>query len=145
MRFYITGLQTTKLSREFVLQSLKFIFAALKDREITVKSGCKSLLVAFLPEKSIQKLNFQFFNKNKPTDVLSFSPTEKDSLGELAVYCNEKRATRQGLTLREETFYLLLHGVLHLLGYNHESGGRKARQMYNLQDDIFKEWQLNAR
>ena len=145
MRFYVTGLQTEKLSKEFVLQSLKFIFEALKSRKITVKSGSKSLTVAFLSEESIQKLNFQFFGKNKPTNILSFSPTEKGSLGELAVYCDPKRAARQGLTLKEETFYLLLHGVLHLLGYNHEAGGRQARRMYDLQDDIFKEWQLKHR
>ena len=99
----------------------------------------KSLTVIFLSEKSIQELNFKFRGKNKPTDILSFAPTEKESLGELALYCDPKRASRLELTVREETFYLLLHGVLHLLDFNHEKEPQ-ASQMYAIQDTIFQQW-----
>ena len=140
MTFHLTGLKISGLSEQFVLQSLEFIFNSLETRTIT--SDRKSLTVTFLSEKSIKELNFRFLGKNKPTDVLSFSPTEEDSLGELAIYCDSKRAAHQGLTAEEEVFYLLAHGILHLLGYNHENGGKEAKQMYSIQDDIFQEWTL---
>ena len=138
MTFHLIAVKRSGLSQQFVVQSLEFIFKSLKAQDIT--SDKKSLTVAFVSEKSIKELNFRFFSKNKPTDVLSFSPTEEGSLGELAVYCDSKRAVRQGLTEEEEIFYLLLHGILHLLGYSHEEGEEPARQMYAIQDGIFEKW-----
>lgn len=99
----------------------------------------KSLTVVFLSKKSIQELNFKFRNKNKPTDILSFAPTEKESLGELALYSDPKRAARLQLTVKEEAFYLLLHGVLHLLGFSHKKEP-EASQMYAVHDHIFQQW-----
>ena len=91
----------------------------------------------------IKKLNKQFLKKNKTTDILSFSPIEDDSLGEL-VLCAEKitrQAREQRFNFEEEMAYLLLHGLLHLLGYHHEKGGAEARRMYQIQDEIFSRWQ----
>ena len=140
MTFHLTGLKISGLSEQFILQSLEFIFKSLKARKII--SNKKFLTVAFLSEESIKELNFRFLGKNKPTDVLSFSPTEENSLGELAIYCDSKRAAHQDLTVEEEVFYLLAHGILHLLGYNHENGGKEAKRMYGIQDDIFQKWTL---
>lgn len=138
MQFHITGLKRADLSKQFVLEALRFIFQNLSAKKI--RTNKSSLVVAFVSEKSITELNARFLKKNKPTDVLSFSPTEKDSLGELAVCCNLKRAASRGWSQQEEVFFLLLHGVLHLLGYSHEQGGAKARQMFRLQDHIFQQW-----
>ena len=140
MTFHLTGLKISGLSEQFVLQSLEFIFKSLKARKIV--SNKKFLTVAFLSEESIKELNFRLLGKNKPTDVLSFSPTEENSLGELAICCDSKRAAHQDLTVEEEVFYLLAHGILHLLGYNHENGGKDAKRMYGIQDDIFQKWIL---
>lgn len=167
MEFHLIGLSKARLSKKFVSESLEFIFNSLKSKKtanllshqsknsasnyprekkklsrkidlLKIKQK-KSLTVVFLSKKSIQELNFKFRGKNKPTDILSFAPTEKESLGELALYCDPKRAAHLGLTVKEETFYLLLHGALHLLDFSHEKEPQ-ASQMYAVQDDIFQQW-----
>ena len=98
-----------------------------------------SLTVAFLSEKAARDLNFRFRGKNKPTDVLSFAPLEEDSFGEIALYCDPKRAARLKLTVKEEIFYLFLHGILHLSGFRHDKEP-EASCMFALQDQIFEQW-----
>ena len=100
-------------------------------------------MISFVSSKNIQNLNQNFLKKNYVTDILSFSPSEKDSFGELAL-CGEQiisQAKDHKLTVKEETAYLILHGFLHLLGYHHEQGGKLAKQMYEIQDEIFHKWQ----
>ncbi|OFZ11504.1 MAG: rRNA maturation RNase YbeY [Bdellovibrionales bacterium RBG_16_40_8] len=99
------------------------------------------LTIVLVSEKEMQLLNNQYRKKNKPTDVLSFAPVEENSFGEL-VFCLsilKKQAKRHGLTLKEEFLYLLIHGLLHLLGYDHEINDKRARDMYLLQDKIYEE------
>lgn len=50
----------------------------------------------------------------------------------------ERQAKEHDLSFRDELCYLVLHGVLHLLGFEHEQGGARAKKMYELQDEIFK-------
>ncbi len=80
----------------------------------------------------LQRLNHQFLEKNHPTDVLSF-PADADSgeLGELAI--SGELAAAQGRafghSIEDEIRILMLHGVLHLLGMDHESDrGAMARR-----------------
>jgi probable rRNA maturation factor len=74
-------------------------------------------------DAALQRLNRRFLGKNYPTDVLSF-PAEADDgqLGELAI--SGERATAQarefGHSVEEEIRVLMLHGVLHLMGMDHE-------------------------
>ena len=73
--------------------------------------------------------------------MLSFVSDQPGQLGEL-VLCPEvvqRQADEHGLSFRKEAAYLVLHGVLHLLGYEHEAGGPQADEMYALQDKIFQQ------
>ena len=104
--------------------------AKLKDQEVTL---------VFVTKKESQKLNHQYRKKNYPTDVLSFAGMHKGHLGDLAI-CPEvvkKQAKEHRLTYQQELGYMVLHGLLHLLGYDHEEDERRARQMMTLQDKIF--------
>ncbi len=77
--------------------------------------------------------------KNKPTDVLSFDPIEPDDLGEL-VLCPSvlrKQAKEHKLKYEIELGYMVIHGVLHLLGYDHEKTEKEAKKMFRLQDLVF--------
>ena len=82
-------------------------------------------------DADLQRLNRQFRGKDYPTDVLSFPAAPPSSrLGDLAISMGRARAQARefGHTLEEEVEILMLHGVLHLLGYDHESdSGRMAR------------------
>jgi probable rRNA maturation factor len=71
----------------------------------------------------LQRLNRRFFEKNYPTDILSFpAGPGTDELGELAISAQRAReqAREFGHTIEEEIRILMLHGVLHLTGMDHE-------------------------
>lgn len=91
----------------------------------------KDLTVAFVSDKKIRELNKIFRDKNKTTDVLSF-PYEADQydyletdnfLGDIVISLEtaQKQALENGLSLDTEIKQLILHGILHLCGYDHET------------------------
>ncbi|HSM87935.1 MAG TPA: rRNA maturation RNase YbeY [Candidatus Limnocylindrales bacterium] len=85
------------------------------------------IAVLITRRRRIQELNRRFRRKDKPTDVLSFP---REDGGDIAI-CAEiarENARRYGHALREELKILVLHGMLHLAGYDHENdGGEMAR------------------
>jgi len=99
----------------------------------------KELTVVFLDPKEAKKTNKQFRGKDYATDVLSFEGMSAEHLGDL-VMCPQvlqKQAKEHGLSYQEELGYMLLHGILHLLGYDHELGAKEAEEMFGLQDAVF--------
>ncbi len=92
--------------------------------------------VLLTTDASIRSLNRRFRGKNKATDVLSFpadsaSPGVERIAGDLAISVPTARrqATAQGHTLSTEIKVLILHGLLHLAGYDHETdSGQMARR-----------------
>lgn len=79
--------------------------------------------IAFVSDQAIRKLNQQFRGLDKATDVLSFPAGEPDNLGDVAVSVDTalKQARENGLTFDNEIAQLILHGLLHLCGYDHET------------------------
>lgn len=95
--------------------------------------------MVFVDPDEMQKMNQQYRGKDYATDVLSFETVEPMGLGELVI-CPQvvyEQSTRTGLSKRDELAYMVLHGVLHLLGYEHEGSAAKAKRMMTLQDKIF--------
>jgi probable rRNA maturation factor len=94
------------------------------------------LSVSFVDDQTMTALNKQWRKKNKTTDVLSFSGIEAgDMPGPLAVLGDivisvdvaKKQATDAGHTLAEEIAVLFAHGILHVLGMDHERSEDEAR------------------
>ena len=116
-------------------------------RELKRKSGLKSrerlsgeLVVVFMDPAPAKQLNKEYRGKEYATDVLSFESDDPESLGELII-CPQvikKQAKDHGLLFREELAYMLTHGVLHLLGYDHETSQKDAEEMFSLQDKTFE-------
>ena len=99
----------------------------------------KELILVFLDTKTAKKLNQQFRGRDYATDVLSFDPIDPQSLGELVI-CPQvlkKQAKEHGISFELELGYMVLHGVLHLLGFDHEENEQQAEEMFKLQDEIF--------
>ena len=71
----------------------------------------------------MRRLNRDFRGKDRTTDVLSFPDGEQERLGDIAICAPAARrqARRRGHAASRETRLLLLHGFLHLLGYDHET------------------------
>jgi probable rRNA maturation factor len=78
--------------------------------------------VVFLNQQQMQKYNHQYRKKNYATDVLSF-PADPPYLGDILLCVDkaQENAASAGYSVNREIQILLLHGVLHLLGYDHET------------------------
>jgi len=82
-----------------------------------------SVTVAFVSDSRIRELNQRFRGIDKATDVLSFPAEEERQLGDIAISIETaaRQAKENGLTLNGEIAQLILHGLLHLSGYDHET------------------------
>ena len=119
------------MPRKWMQECFAFIRKELKIKD--------DLTVVFLDPAPAKKLNHQFRKKKYATDVLSFSSDLPGELGEL-VMCPQvlqRQAKEHGLSLKAELSYMLIHGVLHLLGYDHEKSEREAQKMFRIQDQLF--------
>jgi len=99
------------------------------------------LSILLVDDAHMRHLNREWRGKDRPTDVLSFPQLETDEegcaddeevvLGDVVISMDTAcaQASAGGWTLEEELNRLLLHGVLHLLGYDHENGGEEERRM----------------
>lgn len=90
-------------------------------------------------DKKVQVLNHDFRGKNMPTNVLSFPAEIDDYLGDVAIAygVTAKEAKASGKTFPDHAIHLTIHGVLHLLGYDHVTP-KKARLMEPLEVRILK-------
>jgi len=81
-------------------------------------------------DAELRRLNRQYRGKDYATDVLSFPAESPESLGDIAISLQRARAQARafGHAVEQEVSILMLHGVLHLMGMDHETdGGRMAR------------------
>jgi probable rRNA maturation factor len=106
-------------------------------QELKLKS--QELTIVFLNPAAAQKLNKKYRKRNYATDILSFPSDSPATLGEL-ILCPQvlkRQAKEHGLSFKAELSYMLIHGVLHLLGYDHEKSKSSARRMFKIQDQLF--------
>ncbi|MFT3810208.1 MAG: rRNA maturation RNase YbeY [Micropepsaceae bacterium] len=89
--------------------------------------------IAFADDATIRPLNARFRGKDKPTNVLSFPGLDGGGDVILAYETMVKEAETQGKTLTDHTTHLIAHGILHLMGYDHEQGRAEARRMERLE------------
>jgi probable rRNA maturation factor len=92
----------------------------------------KDVELIITDNEEIQKLNKEYRNTDKPTDVLSF-PLENipfSPLGSIIISIDKakEKAKELGHTVDEELTLLFVHGLLHLLGYDHEKDNGQMRQ-----------------
>jgi probable rRNA maturation factor len=104
------------------------------------------LSLALIGNVEMQRLNAKYRKKNYPTDVLSF-PVEQDLpqpmrvLGDVVISVDKAaaQAKERGRSVDEEMITLLIHGVVHLLGYDHERSSKEARIMARLEKKILRQ------
>jgi probable rRNA maturation factor len=90
-----------------------------------------SATIAFVSDKKIRELNRQFRGIDKATDVLSFPAEENLNLGDIAISVQTaaSQAKENGLSLDKEIAQLILHGLLHLNGYDHETDNGEMNRL----------------
>ena len=101
----------------------------------------ENLSVAFVTPEEIQKLNKKYRKKDKPTDVLSFEKVShfKDEFSEVVIcpYVVRENSQDSKLSLKKELAKVLIHGILHVLGYDHETSELQAEAMENREKHYF--------
>jgi probable rRNA maturation factor len=114
--------------------------AVLRNEEVTGEVGVSILVTN---DEELHRLNREFRGVDAPTDVLSFgndgddtttfvyAPNTPRYLGDIAVSYERviAQADEYGHSVQRELAYLVAHGVLHLLGYDHERGPEDAAEM----------------
>jgi probable rRNA maturation factor len=91
----------------------------------------KSATIAFVSDRKMRELNKIFRGKNSTTDVLSFPfeadefDSDENNLGDILISAEQaaRQAKENDLSLETEVRQLILHGILHLCGYDHETDG----------------------
>ena len=100
---------------------------------VAIGKNDSTATIAFVSDKAIRQLNRQFRNTDKATDVLSFpaDDTDKLNLGDIAISVDTaaRQAKENGLTFDEEVAQLILHGLLHLSGYDHETDNGEMNKL----------------
>ena len=119
-------------------------------REAAKHLGCpeREVSLLFVDNEAISEINRQYLNRPGPTNVISFSQTEGDFghitpllLGDIVISAQRAVSDAQAgnLDVNDEIDFLVIHGLLHLLGYNHEgSDEREAAQMREMENEIFQ-------
>lgn len=128
-----------RIPRAYLKKWLALVGRELRLRRVRFEHGQVVRLI-FVSAPEMKKLNRTFRSKAYATDVLSFPSPDAEDLGEL-VLCPQviaRQAREHGLSFREELAYMVLHGVLHLLGFEHEGVRDRGRAMFQIQDDIFQ-------
>ena len=109
-----------------------------------------SVSVRFTDNKEVQALNKKYRGIDAATDVLSFALREGAAVGKttedwgdvvIAIPYVSAQATEKKVLLKEEVGMLIIHGILHLIGYDHESD-KKEKIMFTLQNTIAKKLHL---
>jgi probable rRNA maturation factor len=102
------------------------------------RSGRRSLTVALADDRRVRALNTRDRGKDKPTNVLSYPSGERAFLGDvlLARQTVWREARAQHKTPADHVTHLVVHGTLHLLGYDHETGAAEAERMEALERRI---------
>jgi probable rRNA maturation factor len=102
----------------------------------------RTMTILLSSDTKLRKLNGRFRSKDKATNVLSFpaAPNPEYYLGDVAIALGivSREAANQRKTLPDHATHLAVHGVLHLLGYDH-SKARDAHRMERLEAEILSE------
>jgi probable rRNA maturation factor len=107
--------------------------------------------LVFVTESMMKTMNRRYRNKSKATDVLSFSSDEGDriarsssgeahDLGDIVICPSyaAKEAKRRSIPLSEELARLVVHGTLHLMGYDHADEASEHRMFFIQEDIVFR-------
>ncbi|HOV91531.1 MAG TPA: rRNA maturation RNase YbeY [Candidatus Kapabacteria bacterium] len=107
--------------------------ANLIFEEYNIKDA--KIRIVFIYDNEIKEINNRFLHHNSPTDVLSFNFEEENLEGEIyiSIETAEQQAKEYKVSLTNELLRLLIHGILHLLGYE-DNTIKKRKIMHNLED-----------
>ncbi len=125
------GKRSSILFRKTIPKEERFVLRAFAEELAEQVLEGKSFDCLISNDKQLHQLNLQFLGADYATDVLSFPSGEGENLGELAISIERaaEQAAEQGHALVDEMKILMLHGVLHLKGLDHETDRGQMRRV----------------
>ena len=148
MNFFLADILISKdkdvdlnIKKQILIKGLDLINKELKTSK--TNNSCLTVSLRLTNIRNMKKLNYSFSGSNKETNVLSFipDPNETDennnSVGDIAICVDvlKKEAKEQNKDFLDHLLHLFVHGILHLLGYRHDSD-REASKMEQIEKSI---------
>jgi len=136
-----------KNQQEIIPVEAKKIRKAAERILASLRISGYELSVLLLDNKGIRAVNKKYLNRNRPTNVISFSLTEGEFgninphvLGDVVISVEKalEQAETRGTSLEEELTFLLIHGVLHLVGYDHEGKRDERSKMEEKEKEVYR-------
>ncbi|MDH5597175.1 MAG: rRNA maturation RNase YbeY [Candidatus Peregrinibacteria bacterium] len=121
---------------DYGIQTRSFL-PYISKLEAQIEVGAGDLNIIFVNDQYIQELNKAYRDKDKPTDVLSFAYSEAGLIGEvyISVATAERQAKERGHALVDELNKLIVHGILHVHGFDHEED-EDYRKMFAIEKEV---------
>ena len=122
----------------------KSIFNKILTKSLKyLKISSKIIFITFISDYRMKKLNYMFKKNNRSTDVLSFNYDNKmnEVLGEIFIsinYCKKNIKTNNN-SLKKEIILIAIHGILHLIGYNHIKK-EDEKKMFMMQNKLYEKF-----
>ena len=137
--------ETKRKIKKSLIERIEKEFKRTKLTGKVSKKACN--LIIYTPKK-ISKLNKELFDRTGHTDVISVpNPIENsDEIGDIYICLKvvEDNAKRYKTTLNEEFTRIIVHGILHLLGFQHKkSFGESNEEMFKVQEDVVRKIFIN--
>ncbi|MGD9763615.1 MAG: rRNA maturation RNase YbeY [Candidatus Binatia bacterium] len=116
-------------------------------RVLALLGASGELSVALVGDAECHRLNAAYRGVDRPTDVLAFALREgaapgvhEDVLGDVVISIDTaaRQAAARDISVADEVRMLLVHGILHLLGYDHERSPAEARRMFAKQRNVLR-------
>ncbi len=133
-----------QLETSFVLKNKRKISAWIKNVVESNKKQVGELSFIFTDDKNILDINRKYLNHDYYTDVITFDYTSKDLIsGDIFISVDTVRdnSLKFSQSFEQEIHRVIIHGVLHLLGFN-DSTDQEKKQMRNLENKYLKILQL---
>lgn len=116
---------------------IRSVQTELNQRAVADQDGV--IAIRLISDAEIQKLNRMYRKKDSVTDVLSFAyegnPGQRGNLGDIVISLEQAKRQAYEDDLELELVDLIVHGALHVLGFDHEEP-HQAQEMFTLQDAI---------
>ncbi len=142
MEITITNLTAARVKPGWLIKKIKQVIRKLKLSEPIDVS------VVIVGRIKMKRWNRVYRGKNKPTDVLSFDLHQRSVpgiQGEIVLCHDEavKITSERNISLSRAFLWLIIHGILHLAGYEHENVSLKqAQKMFTLQDKLVRQFHV---
>jgi probable rRNA maturation factor len=137
-RVEVSGAAVARFNRRGIAAFTRKVLLAL-ERQRRLPKPLSEVSIALIDDAAMRRLNRTFRHMNKTTDVLTFPAdssyadprTEARPLGDIVISVEQARrqAIREKHSVATEVRYLIVHGILHALGYDHESDNGEMNEL----------------